>query len=74
MSGTFDSVYGGGSQASASVDGSTSVILPATGSGDMAKVRNLLTPGGKGNVTKTASLEVRGGFFGTEAAGGHGVR
>ena len=72
MSGTFDSVYGGGSQASASVDGSTSVILPATGSGDMAKVRNLLTPGGKGNVTKTASLEVRGGFFGTEAAGGHG--
>ena len=38
----------------------------------MAKVRNLITPGGKGNVTKTASLEVRGGFFGTEAAGGHG--
>lgn len=72
MSGTFGSVYGGGSQTTASIDGSTNVIIPATGTSDMAKIRNLLTPGGKGNVTGTASLVVRGGFFGTEAAGGHG--
>ena len=70
MSGTFGSVYGGGSQTTASIDGSTNVIIPATGTSDMAKIRNLLTPGGKGNVTGTASLVVRGGFFGTEAAGG----
>ena len=37
MSGTFGSVYGGGSQTTASIDGGTNVIIPATGTSDMAK-------------------------------------